>query len=417
MRILKLTEKTEAGLLRHRQTHDRQAYRVASRIVSDVRKRGDRAVEDWTKKLDRTDVSESGLWISKKEMAAAGRRVERQFLKAVEHAAKNVRKGAEQQLPRHWSLEVEAGVSIRQIVRPLDSIGCYIPGGRYALLSTLVMTAVPAQVAGVARIVAVCPHPNDALLATAELLGVTEFARIGGAQAIAAMAYGTRKIAAVEKICGPGNRYVTAAKQIVSADCAIDMPAGPTEAVVLANSGNPRWIAADLLAQAEHAPDAGSYLVTSSAAFAQKVQIEVMSQLKALPKANPAQSSIRKTGAILVARSMGHACEFVNRFAPEHLSLPEDGKSLLGKIRSSGTIFLGALSAQPFGDYASGSNHVLPTGGWARRRGGLSTGDFVKCITVQKIDGAGFSSVADDVERLANAEGLAAHARAVEVRR
>jgi len=231
------------------------------------------------------------------------------------------------------------------------------------------------------------------------------------------MAYGTRKIAAVEKICGPGNRFVTSAKQIVSADCAIDMPAGPTEAVVLANGGNPRWIAGDLLAQAEHAPDAGSYLVTSSGAFAQKVQIEVMAQLKALPKTNPAQSSIRKTGAILVARSMDHACEFVNRFAPEHLSLPADGESFLSKIRSSGTIFLGALSAQPFGDYASGSNHVLPTGGWARRRGGLSAGDFVKCITVQKIGRAGFSSLSNDVEHLANAEGLTAHARAVEVRR
>ena len=417
MRILKLTEKTEAGLLRHRQTHDRQAYRVASRIVSDVRKRGDRAVEDWTKKLDRTDVSESGLWISKKEMAAAGRRVERQFLKAVEHAAKNVRKGAEQQLPRHWSLEVEAGVSIRQIVRPLDSIGCYIPGGRYALLSTLVMTAVPAQVASVPRIVAVCPHPNDALLAAADLLGITEFARIGGAQAIAAMAYGTRRIAAVEKICGPGNRFVTAAKQIVSADCAIDMPAGPTEAVVLADTGDARWIAADLLAQAEHAPDAGSYLVTSSVEFARKVQREVMVQLNELPKTNPAQSSIRKTGAILIARSLEHACEFVNRFAPEHLSLPADGEKLLSKIRSSGTIFLGALSAQPFGDYVSGSNHVLPTGGWARRRGGLSASDFVKCISVQKISAAGLRSLADDVQLLADAEGLSAHAKAVEVRR
>ena len=350
-------------------------------------------------------------------MAAAKVRVDRQFLRAVEHAAKNVRKVAERQLPRDWNLRVESGVSIRQLVRPLESIGCYIPGGRFALLSTLVMTAVPAQVAGVPRILVVCPHPNDELLAAAELLGVTEFARMGGAQAIAAMAYGTRKIAAVEKICGPGNRYVTAAKQIVSADCAIDMPAGPTEAVVLANSGNPRWIAADLLAQAEHAPDAGSYLVTSSSAFAQKVQQEVMVQLNALPNTNPAQRSIRKTGAILIARSLEHACEFVNRFAPEHLSLPSGGERLLGRIRSSGTIFLGPLSAQSFGDYASGSNHVLPTGGWARRRGGLSAADFVKCISVQEIAAAGFRSLANDVGRLANAEGLLAHARSVEVRR
>ncbi len=416
MRILRLTDKSEAGLLRLRQTHDRQAYRVAARIVSDVQKRGDRAVEDWSKKLDGRDVSGAGLWISKKEMAAAKGRADKQFLRAVEHSAKNVRRVAEQQLPRNWNLNVESGVSIRQLVRPLERIGCYIPGGRFALLSTLVMTAVPAQVAGVGHILAVCPRPNDALLAAAELLGVTEFARIGGAQAIAAMAYGTKKIASVEKICGPGNRFVTAAKQIVSADCAIDMPAGPTEAVVLANSGNPRWIAADLLAQAEHAPDAGSYLVTWSSAFAQEVQREVMEQLKELPKTNPAQSSIRGTGAILVAGSIEQACEFVNRFAPEHLSLPSDGEKLLGRIRSSGTIFLGPLSAQSFGDYASGSNHVLPTGGWARRRGGLSAADFVKCISVQKIAAAGLRSLSNDVGRLANAEGLRAHARSVEVR-
>jgi histidinol dehydrogenase len=417
MRILKLTAKTEAELLKLRQTHDQQALRTASRIVSDVRRRGDRALEVWSKKLDATDISGRRLWIAKKEMAAAKRRVDRQFLRAVEHAARNVRKVAERQLPREWDLRVEAGVEVRQLVRPLDSIGCYIPGGRFALLSTLVMTAVPAQVAGVRRILAVCPRPNDALLAAADLLGISEFARIGGAQAIAVMAYGTRKFAAVEKICGPGNRFVTAAKQIVSADCAIDMPAGPTEAVVLANTGNPRWIAADLLAQAEHAPDAGSYLVTSSAAFAQRVQQEVMMQLKALPKTNPSQSSIRETGAILIADSLGHACEFVNRFAPEHLSLPADGEKLLAKITSAGTIFLGALNAQPFGDYASGSNHVLPTGGWARRRGGLSAADFVKCISVQKIDAAGFRGLSSDVECMANAEGLLAHARAVEVRR
>jgi len=417
MRILKLTAKIEAELLKRRQTHDLDAYRVASRIVFDVQRRGDRGVEDWSRKLDDTDVSGAQLLISKKEIAAAKRRVDREFLRAVEHAVKNVRRAAGRQLPQSWSLQVEAGVGIRQLVRPLESIGCYIPGGRFALLSTLVMTVVPAQVAGVGRILAVCPHPNDALLAAADLLGITEFARIGGAQAIAAMAYGTRKIPAVEKICGPGNRFVTAAKQIVSADCAIDMPAGPTEAVVLANTGNPRWIAADLLAQAEHAPDAGSYLVTSSPAFAKRVQVEVMEQLNALPKTNPAHSSIRKTGAILITRSLEHACEFVNRFAPEHLSLPADGEKLLGRICSSGTIFLGELSAQPFGDYASGSNHVLPTGGWARRRGGLSAADFVKCISVQKIGAAGVRSLGDDVQRLANAEGLLAHARAVEARR
>jgi histidinol dehydrogenase len=416
MRILKLTPKTEAELLKLRQTHDARAYRIATRIIADVRKRGDHALLAWSAKLDGNDTRKKALWITRKEMAQAKRRVAREFLRAVEHSASNVRRVAEKQLPRDWSLNVENGVTIRQLVRPLDSIGCYIPGGRFALLSTLVMTVVPAQVAGVPRIVAVCPRPNDALLATADLLGVCEFARVGGAQAIAALAYGTKQIAPVEKICGPGNRFVTAAKQIASADCAIDMPAGPTEAVVLANSGNPAWIAADLLAQAEHAPDAGSFLVTTSPAFALRVRQEVFLQLKRLPKTNPAHQSMRNTGAILLAASTAQACEFVNRFAPEHLSLPVNGENFLRRIRSSGTVFLGPLSGQPFGDYSSGSNHVLPTGGWARRRGGLSAADFVKCIAVQEIASAGFRSLATDVEALAHAEGLLAHARAVAVR-
>jgi len=417
MRILKLTPKTEAALLKLRQTHDREAYRIASRIIADVQKRGGHALLAWSAKLDGDDVRKKGLWISKQEMANAKRRVDRRFLRAVEHAATNVRRVAEQQLPKDWSLRVENGVTIRQLVRPLDSIGCYIPGGRFALLSTLVMTVVPAQVAGVPRIIAVCPRPNDELLATAALLGIREFARIGGAQAVAALAYGTRQIAPVEKICGPGNRFVTAAKQIVSPDCAIDMPAGPTEAVVLADRGNPAWLAADLLAQAEHAPDAGSYLVTSSATFARKVQQEVSLQLENLPKTNLAHQSARKTGAILLANTLNQACEFVNHFAPEHLSLPTDGEKLLPKIRAAGTIFLGPLSAQPFGDYATGSNHVLPTGGWARRRGGLSAADFVKCIIAQEVTLAGLRSLVNDVEALAYAEALLAHARAVEVRR
>jgi histidinol dehydrogenase len=417
MRILKLTPKTEIGLLKLRQTHDREAYRIAARIIAGVQKRGDAALVDWCTKLDGGEVRKKGLWITRKEIADAKHRVGRKFLRAVEHAASNVRRVAERQLPRDWNLDVESGVTIRQLVRPLDSIGCYIPGGRFALLSTLVMTVVPAQVAAVPRIIAVCPRPNDELLATADLLGIREFARIGGAQAVAALAYGTKQIAPVEKICGPGNRFVTAAKQIVSADCAIDMPAGPTEAVVLADRGNPAWIAADLLAQAEHAPDAGSYLVTSLATFARKVQQEVLLQLENLPKSNPAHQSVRKTGAILLANSLKQACDFVNRFAPEHLSLPADAEKLLPKICSSGTIFMGPLSAQPFGDYASGSNHVLPTGKWARRRGGLSAADFVKCITVQDVAPTGFRSLADEVETLANAEGLLAHSRAIGVRR
>ena len=417
MRILKLTQRTEADLMKIREGQDRTALETGERIVADVRKGGDAALDEWTKKLDGRDLARDGVWISRKEYVAARKRVSREFLHAAAHAAENVRRVAEQQKPREWNLQVEPGVRVGQIVRPIETIGCYIPGGRFALVSTLLMTVVPAQVAGVRRIIAVCPRPNDELLAVAGMLGITELARVGGAQAIAALAYGTKRIARVEKIFGPGNRYVTAAKQIVSADCAIDLPAGPTEAVVLANRGNPRWIAADLLAQAEHAADTGSFLVTTSARFAKRVQEEVGEQLAALPKENPAQISIRKNGAILLARTWKEACEFVNRFAPEHLSLPEGRASALHAIHSAGTVFLGPLSAQAFGDYASGSNHVLPTGGWARRRGGLSTEDFLKRISVQRIDRKGYQRLTSDVETLARAEGLQAHANAIEVRR
>ena len=417
MRILKLTPETEAKLMRLHEGVDRAAQRVAARIVVDVRRRGDTALNAWSRKLDRLDLKREGLWVSRSETAAAKKRVSREFLRAVAHAASNVRRVAEQQMPREWSLQVERGVRIGQFVRPIESIGCYIPGGRFALVSTLVMTVVPARVAGVRRIVAACARANDELLAAADLLGVTHLARIGGAQAIAALAYGTKRIARVDKIFGPGNRYVTAAKQVVSADCAIDLPAGPTEAIVLADHGNARWIAGDLLAQAEHAPDAGSYLVTTSCDLALQVQHEVAAQLQMLPGSNPAHFSTARTGAILLARSWKEAVSFTNRFAPEHLSLPHGNLRLLEQIHSAGTVFLGPHSAQPLGDYASGSNHVLPTGGWARRRGGLSVSDFVKCISVQRIDSAGYHLLAGAGRELARAEGLLAHAAAIEVRK
>ena len=417
MRIVRLTLAAEKKLLGARQKHDEKAQRIAAEIIRDIRRRGDAALLAWVKRLDGVDRQRESLWIGEDEIRAASKQVTREFLGALKQAARNVRRVAEKQLPRPWTMEVEPGVKIGQLVRPIDSIGCYIPGGRFALVSTLVMTVVPAQVAGVRHIHVACPRSNAALLAAAGVLGVTRVARMGGAQAIAALAYGTKRVVRVEKIFGPGNRFVTAAKQLVSSDCAIDLPAGPTEAIVLAAKGNPCWIAADLLAQAEHAPDAGSYLVTSSTGLARRVQTEVGRQLQQLPTTNPAQISMKRAGAILVAPSIRAACEFVNRFAPEHLSLPDNGEALLKQIHATGTVFLGPWGAQPLGDYASGSNHVLPTGGWARRRGGLSTADFVKCIAVQTIGRQGFNSLADAVETLAASEGLIAHRNAVRVRR
>ena len=417
MQILKLTSAVEKNLLRARHERDLEAERIAARIIADVRKRGDAALSAWAKKLDGIDLRRSGVWISEREIDAARKQVKPEFIGALRHAEKNIRNVAEKQLPRPWSLEVEPGVTIAQLIRPLEAIGCYIPGGRFALVSTLLMTVVPARVVGVKSVAVVCPKPNPELLAAASLLGITQIASIGGAQAVAALAYGTKRIPRVDKIFGPGNRFVTAAKQLVSSDCAIDLPAGPTEAIVLAATGNPKWIAADLLAQAEHAPDAGSFLVTPSTSLARTVQQEVTAQLANLPSSNPAHASMRNTGRILLASSIEAACVFSNRFAPEHLSLPDNPAALLKTITAAGTIFLGPWGAQPLGDYISGSNHVLPTGGWARMRGGLSAADFIKCLTVQSIERAGFQRLSEDAVILAQAEGLFAHANAVEVRR
>jgi histidinol dehydrogenase len=416
MRILKLTAASEKKLFKAREKRDAEAERIAGEIVTDIRKRGDKALFEWTKKLDGVDLRRDGLWISEKEIGAAKHAADKDFLKAVMHARRNVRRVAQEQLPKSWSIETDPGVRIAQRVEPIETIGCYIPGGNFALVSTLIMTVGPARVAGVKNIVVVCPSPNTALLAAASILGVKKIARIGGAQAVAALAYGTKSVPRVEKLFGPGNQFVTAAKQIVSSDCAIDLPAGPTEAMVYAEHGNARWIATDLLAQAEHAKDAGSFFVTTSEKLAREVQREVGWLLGELP-VSPAHGSIQAAGAILVAENINAAFEFINRFAPEHLSLPERASELLLRVRAAGTVFVGPLGAQPIGDYLSGSNHVLPTGGWARRRGGLSAADFVKCISVQNIDAKGFAKLADDVVTLAKAEGLHAHAKAIEVRR
>jgi len=416
MHIVKLTPAVEKKLLRGRQERDAEAERVASEIVADVRKRRNAALFAWTKKLDGIDLRRESLWISDSEIRAARRQVTVDFVRAVEHAARNVRRLAERQLPKPWTIEVESGVKIGQVVRPIESVGCYIPGGQFSLVSTLIMTVVPAIVAGVPKIEVVCPRPNAALLAAAAILGIKRIARIGGAQAIAALAYGTESISRVEKIFGPGNKYVTAAKQLVSSDCAIDLPAGPTEAIVFCEHGNASWIAADLLAQAEHAKDAASLFVTTSRSLAREVQREIQWQLAELPPGN-AKLSTGEAGAILVAESFAQARDFVNRYAPEHLSLPDNASGLLQKIGSAGTVFLGPWAAQPLGDYASGSNHVLPTGGWARKRGGLSATDFVKCISVQSITRKGFLRLGHTVEILAESEGLMAHRNAVRIRR
>ena len=416
MRVLRLTGAIEEKILAQQRGRDRIAERAAARIIQDVQRRGDTALFYWTKRFDGLALQRKNVWVSRAELRSASRKVSAAFLAAVDHAARNIRAVARRQKPREWTLEVEPGVRAGQRVRPIETVGCYLPGGRFSLVSTLLMTAIPAQEAGVRNIVVVSPQPGDELLAAAGRLGLRQIGRVGGAQAIAALAYGTRSIPRVDKIFGPGNRYVTAAKRQVSADCAIDLLAGPTEAVVFAPSGNPVFIAADLLAQAEHDPDAAALFVTTSLKFGRRVADEITRQLARLPKSNPAWRSLAKNGAVLVARNIGEAVRFVNRFAPEHMSLPGTTSRLANRFHSAGSIFLGDWSAQSFGDYATGTNHVLPTGGVARARGGLSTADFVKCVSVQKVTRAGLARLAPVVKEFAKAEGLLAHARAVEVR-
>jgi histidinol dehydrogenase len=417
MRILPLTDASAKRVLASRRASSRQAARIAARIVDDVRRREDAALFAWTKRLDHVALSPRTVWVSRAELFDARKRISPKFLEAIDHAARNIRAVARRQKPQEWTFEVEPGVRAGQRVRPIESVGCYLPGGRFSLVSTLLMTVIPAQEAGVREIVVVSPQPGPALLAAAERLGVRSVARVGGAQAIAALAYGTQSISRVDKIFGPGNRFVTAAKQIVSSDCAIDLLAGPTEAVVFAARGNPRFIAADLIAQAEHDPDAISLFVTTSWRLGRAVASEIDRQLAQLQTTNLAGRALAKNGAVLVAQNVTKAAQFVNRFAPEHLSLPGGADRLLDRIDSAGSIFLGDWSAQSFGDYASGTNHVLPTGGVARTRGGLSVADFVKCVSVQEISRAGVKRLAPVVAEFARAEGLEAHERAVEVRK
>src|SRR5580704_372580 len=416
MKITRLTAEVEREIFARCAGRDSQAERVAAKIIRDVRKRGDEALVEWSNKVGGETVSQDSIWVTPAEMKAAARRVSRELLSAVDHAARNIRRVARMQKPGDWSVMVEPGVRVAQHVEPIEAVGCYVPGGRFSLVSTLLMTAIPAQEAGVLRIVVASPQPGDALLAVAARLGIDRVARLGGAQAVAALAYGSGAVARVDKICGPGNRYVTAAKRLVSADCAIDLVAGPTEAIVLAERGRADFMAADLIAQAEHDPDAISLFVTTSRKLAAEVVAAIEEQLSALPAGNLARRSLARNGGVLIARSVAQAAEFVARFAPEHLTLAGDAGRLRARFPAAGSVFLGDWSAQTFGDYASGTNHVLPTGGVARARAGLSTTDFVKCISVQEISRAGFRRLAPVAKALAEAEGLVAHKRSIEVR-
>jgi histidinol dehydrogenase len=377
-------------------------------IINNVRRHGDRALRRYAEQWDGLPRNNS-LQISEAEMAAALQTLPSDVRKSLRQAAQNIRRFCEWQKPRTWT-RTRRGISLGQLAIPLDSVGCYVPGGRYPLVSTLLMTVIPAQVAGVPKIRVVSPKPSHEVLAAAGMLGIREFYRVGGAQAIAALTYGTKTIPRVDKIVGPGNAYVTTAKKLVSFDCSIDFLAGPTEAIVLSESGNPRFIAADLVSQAEHDPDALSIFITTQSALAQAVALSI----EELAHDNPiARKSLQRQGAILLAASREQAREWSNTLAPEHITITRED---LPYIRNAGSIFVGDYSPQAAGDYASGPNHVLPTSGQARFRGGLSVLDFVKLITVQELTSDGLHQIGKTVETLAQIEGLRAHAASISVR-
>ncbi len=409
MRVLtgKAAEKAVAELRQRGSRLDAIEPKVR-RMVESVRREGDKALLRYATLWDGLQ-KDRPVRVSEEEISGGWRATPAATREALRQAAANIRRFCRWQMPREWRKKIDGG-ELRQMIRPLGAVGCYVPGGRYPLPSTVLMTAIPAQVAGVPRICVVSPKPQAATLAAAHLLGITEVYRIGGAHAIAALAYGTKSILRVDKIVGPGNAFVTTAKKVVSFDCAIDMLAGPTEAVLYSDAGNPAFLASDMVAQAEHDPDAVVVFISSRAGQARKVgaALEIAVRGNAI-----AREAIRRNARLLVASSREQAMDWVNLIAPEHLTVDEENVEF---VENAGSVFIGDYSPQAAGDYASGPNHVLPTAGAARFRGGLSVLDFVKVITVQQFSAAGLGKIASTITALADAEGLRAHAESVRVR-
>ena len=410
--MLRIVESTDrravARLLARARPDDAATARRVARIVADVRRGGDRALVGYARRLDGLD---GPVAIEPDEMREAARRVPRDVRAAIRTAARHIRTVARAQVPRPRRVRVAPGVAVELRVVPLDRVGCYVPGGRYPLPSTLLMTAIRAVEAGVADVVAVCPKPDAVVMAAAVEARVSRLYRLGGAHAVAALAYGTATVPRVDKIVGPGNKYVAAAKALVSADCGIDVHAGPTEILIVAARGPADWIAADLIAQAEHDPDARAVLVTPSRALAERVARRVAARM---PADGPARESLRRYGGIIVTASMREAIALANAAAPEHLVV--DDERLARQVRATGSLFVGPWAVQAAGDYIFGSNHVLPTAGAARARGGLSAADFVRQFTVQRVTRRGLTGVGPAAVTLARAEGLEAHAASIEAR-
>jgi histidinol dehydrogenase len=395
---------------------------IVTDIIADVRKRGDAAVTEFTSKFDRLDLSSDKLVFTREEIIGYCSTVPTAERDALELAAERIRAYHTKQLPKDESWIDDAGVSLGWRWTPVSAAGLYVPGGLASYPSSVLMNAIPAKVAGVKRLAVCVPTPdgiiNPLVLLAAQIAGVDEIYRIGGAQAIAALAYGTETIAPVDKITGPGNAFVAAAKRRVFGKVGIDMIAGPSEILVIADSdNNPTWIATDLLAQAEHDESAQSILITDNEAFGHKVQAEVERQLLTLPRRKIAGPSWRNFGAIIVVKSLKEAVELSDRIAPEHLELcVADPDELAARITHAGAIFIGAWTPEAIGDYVGGPNHVLPTARSARFSSGLSVMDFLKRTTLTKLTPMALAKIGPSAEILANSEGLQAHGFSVRAR-
>ena len=411
--MLRVVDSKDVGrILKRRAARLEEAEQTVRPILEGVRKRGDAALIEYARKFDK--LERKSVRVPQAELDTAWTAMPAKLRSAVKQASTNIRAYSKQQLPVAKSTVASPGRKLGQVIRPLDVVAAYIPGGRYPLPSTLMMTVLPAQAAGVERVCACSPSLAQAVLGTAGYLKVNDFFQMGGAHAIAAFAYGTKTVPRADRIVGPGNIYVAAAKKMLAGEVGIDFVAGPTEILIIAAEGNPAWIAADMLAQAEHDTDASSVLLTTSKSLARAVAIEVDRQLETLSTAAVARVAIAKNSAAVVVRSLDEAVEISNRFAPEHLSIHD--ASLIPGIKHAGSIFVGPYSTEAAGDYASGPNHVLPTNGVARLRGGLSAADYVKVISVQQLSSSALRTLQPAVTTLARAEGLEAHARSVEVR-
>lgn len=415
MKILKLKNQNRIKLLKRSQIDSNSVLETVRDIVSDVEKNQDNALRNYTNKFDGVDLKD--FQVSEYDLRESLKKIDSELMSSIKKAAQNIRKFHQAQLPMDWSMDVDNGVNAGQIVRPLEKVGCYIPGGRAAYPSSILMTVIPAKVAGVDEIICCTPPGkngtvDDVILATACLAGADKVYKVGGAQAIAAMAYGTETIEKVDKIVGPGNIFVTAAKKMVYGQVDIDFPAGPSEVLIIADeTGNPHYITIDLLAQAEHDPQSASVLVTTSSELAKKVKLNIQSELPHMKRKDIIQESLDNNGLIVIVDSIQEAIDFSNDYAPEHLMImTSHPEKIVPEIKNAASIFLGDLTPVAAGDYGSGTNHVLPTGFCAKMYSGLSTESFLKKPTVQKITKDGLNSLKDVVIPLAEYEGLYAHA-------